>query len=111
METMKNAVIVKASIGIGDTGTLDINIVFDYGDCKQELCCEVHEPGSGINGKSYAGHFIYRILVIADVPTWAQLEGRAVRVKKDGIRIDAIGHIIDDTWLYTGKEFDQDASA
>jgi hypothetical protein len=93
---------------------LSAYIVLNDGDGDQVFGCGVYTPKSGIDGKNYAGHFLYRVLEVAGVDKWDQLEGRAVRVVGDDACIEAIGHIIADVWFNPGKEFkrtDQEASA
>jgi hypothetical protein len=103
----RNAIIVNAGIGIDDPGMLSVYIVLDDGNGEQVFGRGVYMPKSGINGRSYAGHFIYRVLEIAGVDAWNQLKGKAVRVIGDSAHIEAIGHIIADEWFNPGKEFTQ----
>jgi hypothetical protein len=114
MET-RNAVIIDASIGINSYGFLDARIVLDYGDSRQVFGdYGLHIPKNGIHGKNYTGHFIYRVLEVAGVYKWDQLKGSAVRVRCDEVHIEAIGHIIMDTWFTPADDFgkpDQEASA
>jgi hypothetical protein len=106
MET-RNAIIVRTYIVVEDHGMLIAGLVLDNGDSEQVFDCGVYAPKSGINGKNYAGHFIYRVLEVAGVCRWGQLEGKAVRVTGDSSHIEAIGHIIKDVWFNPGKEFGQ----
>jgi hypothetical protein len=103
----RNAVIVRAGIGIEDPGMLSAYIVLDLGDAEQIFCCGVYAPKTGINDKNYAGHFIYRVLEIAGTDTWEQLTGKAIRITGDAARIEAIGHVIKNLWFNPGNEFVQ----
>jgi hypothetical protein len=106
MET-RNAVITDAIIEIEDHGLLSVYVVLDYGSSAQVFGRGVYAPKSGMNGKNYAGHFIYRVLEVAGVCKWEQLKGKTVRVTGDSRRIEAIGHIIADVWFNPDKEFGQ----
>lgn len=56
-------------------------------------------------GGDLTGHFIYRVLAVADVEDWSKLVGRTVRVKSDHGKVHAIGHIIKDDWFDPSEEF------
>jgi hypothetical protein len=104
---IRNAIIGGAHITVEDHGILTAGLILDSCDGVQVFECGVYAPKSGINGKNYAGHFIYRVLEIVGVHRWSQLEGKAVRVMGDSTHIEAIGHIIKDVWFEPGKEFGQ----
>jgi hypothetical protein len=108
MET-KNAVIIDATIGINVHGILDARIKLGYGDKSVQVFGNygLYSLKDGLNGKNYAGHFIYRVLEAAGADGWEQLKGKAIRVVADDSHIEAIGHIITDTWFYPGEEFKQ----
>jgi hypothetical protein len=106
MET-RNAIICDASIEIADPGILVASICLDYGGSNQVFGRGVYMSKYGVDGKNYAGHFIYRVLDVAGADRWEHLKGKAVRVKGDSSHIEAIGHIIKDAWFDPGKEFKQ----
>jgi hypothetical protein len=107
MET-KNAVITQASIEIGEHGILTAFLVLDDGGaCQCFGGYSFYLPRTGVSGKNYAGHFIYRVLEVAGVYKWEHLKGKAVRVVGDSTHIEAIGHIITDVWFNPSKEFEQ----
>jgi hypothetical protein len=104
MET-RNAIIVRTYIVVEDHGMLIAGLVLDDGDGEQVFDCGVYAPKSGINGKNYAGHFIYQVLKVASADKWEQLKGKAVRAMGDPAHIEAVGHVIADVWFNPGKEF------
>lgn len=57
------------------------------------------------SGGNFCGHFIWRVLEIAEVDDWAKLKGRSVRVETTHEKIIAIGHIIHDKWFRIAEEF------
>lgn len=104
----KNAVIRKAYFDTerGLSAWLDL----DYGgSCQGFGGYMLYLPRDWThhdNQANYAGHFIYRVLEIAEVGDWAKLAGRTVRVKAENGKVHAIGHIIKDDWFDPSAEFD-----
>lgn len=108
METMtiKNAVITSA--GITCDGILSAWVMLDLGGCNQEFGgYALHLPESYTHYKKegIAGHFIARVMAIAGVTEWDNLEGKAIRVKGTHWGIDSIGHIIKDDWFCPRVDF------
>ena len=102
--TEKNAIITGASFDM-ERG-LSAWIHLDYGGSGQSFggyCLYMKNDTS----KNYAGHFIYRVLKIADVNDWSDLKGKSVRVKSDNSKIISIGHILNDDWFDPTKEFEK----
>src|SRR3954464_16039866 len=99
----KNAVIKTARITNDDHGLLTAWLDLDYGGSGQGFGGYLlYLPSDWKNHKqqaNYAGHFIYRVLQIAEVDDWAKLKGRTVRVKAEHSRVQAIGHIVKDDWF------------
>jgi hypothetical protein len=105
----RNAIITNAKIEIEDHGFLSARISLDYGDGNYQGfgSYALYAPKNGLSERNYAGHFIYRVLEVAGVCKWEQLQGRAVRVESDLTHIAAIGHVVENIWFYPGEEFKQ----
>ena len=59
-----------------------------------------------------ADHFIRRVMQIADVNEWAELQGKAIRVKtattyNGSIIPIAIGHITKEDWLNPAEDYEK----
>lgn len=105
---VKNAVIQKAIIDIGDRGLLTATISLDYGYSIQSFGgFALYLPKSFEHHRlnSSAGHFIFRVLEIAGVDQWDQLINKCIRVKATDTGVIEIGHIIKDDWFNPLKEF------
>lgn len=107
MTEVKNAIITSAKFDM-ERG-LSMWIFLDYGGSSQGFGgyllyapkgWEAHKQSG-----NYCGHFIYRVLQIADVEDVSQLPGKSVRVKADHSGVSAIGHIIKDDWFDPKQEF------
>ena len=110
MREIKNAVIKDARITKAD-GYLGVWLELDYGGvCQGFGGYALYLPKSCKNHdlKSIAGHFLYRILEIADIDSWSSLKGKTIRVDSENIKIHGIGHIVKDDWFYPGKDFSND---
>lgn len=105
----KNAIIEDASIFIEDHGILTAYLYLDYGGSGQGFGGHaLHLPKDYTHfteSKNFAGHFIRRSLEIADVEKWAQLKGKAIRVKADHGKVHAIGHILKEDWFNPSYDF------
>jgi len=108
---IKNAIITKVDLSIGDHGCLSCWVHVMYNK----------ESGQGFGGinlcslnrvakdeiHSIAGHFICRVMQIADVTNWNDLIGKSIRVKSEAHTIAAIGNIINDDWFDIKKVYSQ----
>ena len=104
----KNAIITHATITCDDHGLLSAWLTLDYGG-----------SGQGFGGyslylpKSFkyhtllspAGHFLWRVMEIAEVVEWGKLVGKTIRVKAEEHRVHAIGHIVKDDWFNPSEDF------
>lgn len=108
MQTERNAVIESADINDGDRGLLTAWVSLDYGGSGQAFGGYALYLPDFVNSKqqaNYAGLFIWRVMQIAGVTRWADLKGKTIRVRADGGKVYAIGHILKDDWFYPTAEF------
>ena len=107
---IKNAIITSTRITTED-GVLSVWLTLDYGDSCQGFGGYVlHLPKTFKNHKLYsvAGHFICRVMSVAGVINWEDMNGKPIRVKSDSSSIYAIGHIINDDWFCPKEDFSND---
>ena len=107
----KNAIITSAEITNDDHGILTVWIHLEYGIGAQGFGgYALYLPKSFKHHEiqSYAGHFIWRAMEVADVAKWSQLPGKTVRVISTLTKVEAIGHIVKDDWFYPEKDFSDD---
>lgn len=106
----KNALIKSATIRNDDHGLLSAWLSLDYGGSGQAFGgYSLYLPESYRHhdkcGPNYAGHFIWRVMEIADVSEWSRLPGKTIRVKAEHHTIHAIGHIVKDDWFDPSADF------
>jgi hypothetical protein len=107
---IKNAIIESARISADEHGLLDCWLMLDYGGVCQGFGGWAlylpkdfthHDP----SGPNYAGHFIWRVMEVAGVKEWSQLNGKTIRVKCASDKIYAIGHIVKNDWFEPDADF------
>ncbi len=105
---IKNAIIKSARIDIAERGILQIWLDLDYGGSGQGFGgWALYLPRSFSNHemKSLAGHFIFRVMEIAEVGEWDRLPGKAIRVRASHSKVEEIGHVIKDDWFCPRSDF------
>ncbi len=108
MSDIKNAIIKKARIDTEDRGFLTVWLDLDYGGSGQGFGgYTLYMPPSFTHHemKSFAGHFMFRVMEIAEVGQWDRLVGKTIRVRGDRGGIDAIGHIVKEDWFCPRDDF------
>jgi len=109
MLTERNAVIKSAHINDGERGLLTAWLDLDYGGSGQGFGgYALFLPGDYTHSKqqaNYAGLFIWRVMQVAGVSSWHQLEGKTIRVRQEHGKVHAIGHIVKDDWFDPSVEF------
>lgn len=108
MSETRNAIITSASITSADHGLLTAWIFLDYGGAGQGFGgYALYLPPSFDHHelKSVAGHFIWRVMEVADVTSWKDLPGKTVRVRASHDGVEAVGHIVKDDWFCPDEDF------
>jgi hypothetical protein len=108
MSEIKNAVIKGARIDTSDRGFLTVWLDLDFGGSGQGFGgYALYLPKSFTHHelKSFAGHFIFRVMEIAEAGQWDKLIGKTIRVKGESYGITSIGHIVRDDWFTPSEDF------
>jgi hypothetical protein len=110
----KTAIITAAELTIEDRGILTGWLTLDYGGACQGFGGYSLYLPTGFKHhsiQSCAGHWISRILQVADVSRWSLLKGKTIRVRANYAGVDAIGHIVKDDWFYPRRDFQAEDNA
>jgi len=108
--TIKNAIITDVTITNDDHGCLSAWLTLDYGDCGMQGFggYNLYIPRKNTKSQAnYAGHFIWRVMEVADVTKWNKLINKCIRVNGDSSGINKIGHITKDIWFDPKLEFSE----
>ena len=103
-----NAVIKNAVISNDIHGILTVWLNLDYGGAGQGFGGYTLYLPKGFKHhtlESSAGHFIWRVMEIAEVSTWSELPGKTIRVRSNLGGVWEIGHIIKDNWFCPERDF------
>lgn len=106
----RNAIIESATITSDDHGLLSSWLTLDYGGSGQgfggyALYLPANFKNHDLRAPNYAGHFIWRVMEIADVTRWEHLKGKTIRVRATHGGVEAIGHIVKDDWFSPADDF------
>ena len=103
-----NARIASARLGFERDIFLSATLSLEYGGSMGQsygghVFCDVPStPGGERRGTAYGTEAIMRILRTVGVETWADLDGRLIRVRREagwGGAILGIGHPLEDLWF------------
>jgi hypothetical protein len=110
---IQNAIIKSARLTTDDHGLLTAWLNLDYGGSGQGFGgYALYLPKSYSHHAdalkyNFAGHFIWRVMEVAGVENWGDLDGKTVRVRQEHSKVHAIGHIVKDDWFDPTSDFER----
>lgn len=101
-----NAIITEATISSADHGILAASLRLDFAGFVQGFGgYQLYAPQTSSANRDIGGQWIWRVLQTVGTTAWSTLPGKAIRVKRNGGLITAIGHITKDNWFCPKEEF------
>lgn len=107
---VENAIIENAEIRNDDHGLLTAWVTLIYATGGQGFggySLYLPKTFKHHSLESCAGHFIWRVMEIAEVTKWSELPGKTVRARHNWGTIWEIGHIIKDDWFCPERDFEK----
>lgn len=92
-EGVRNARITKTFLGDEDHGIFTASLTTLGGSIGQDF------GGYDLRHSDRASSFIKGVLRVTGAASWEQVVGKFVRVRATHAKIEAIGHITDNTWF------------
>lgn len=105
---IRNAIIKRTELSNMDHGALTVWLDLDYGSSCQGFggyCLYSDSNWEVGRGKNYAGRFINRVMAIAEVSSWEELPGKAIRVRIENGLIKGIGNLLKEDWFIPSVDF------
>jgi len=99
---IQNAVITHADLNI-EQEFLTLSLCVSYGvgcQCIPTYVLHLPHDWSHYKKEGVAGEMILRLLEIAEVKKFSELEGRNIRVEGNDHGIIGIGHILNEDWFH-----------
>jgi len=91
---VKNAIIKKTFLGIEDHG-FTFCLYLKYGSGDQGAGMIALDGDHEVN----AIKLLRKILEVVGVDKWEDLPGRPIRALASGLKVHAIGHIVEERWV------------
>jgi hypothetical protein len=94
-----NAIIETARLELENPGCLVAWLQLEHEHGSQAFGGHVLYTTDNQLKINFAGWYISRIMEVAGIDSWAQLPGKAIRVRGSESKLTAIGHIVKDDWF------------
>lgn len=96
-----NARITAVSLGIEDHGILTSYLTMDFRGGGQGF------GGYNLNDENYLGAWIRGVMKALKLDEWDKVKGQLCRVERAGGLLIGISHIVDSTWFYPKRVFEE----